>query len=127
MFDRMFATMDFKNSKERKRIEELFDLYMSDLPENFYENQFSLAKKYPGTSYEEWVRILCHAAFDTWKQQQIALIATTSTDRALAGVDTNKDTLSLLRMRQEVLNAEKSVEKPTIIVLPEDLFFKGTD
>ena len=53
MFDRMFATMDFKNSKERKRIEELFDLYMSELPENFYENQFSLAKKYPGTSYED--------------------------------------------------------------------------
>jgi hypothetical protein len=27
-------------------------------------------------------------------------------------------------MRQDVLNAEKKVEKPTIIVIPEALFFK---
>jgi hypothetical protein len=125
MFDSMFATMSFTSSKERRRIEDMFDSYMSDLPQNLYENQFSLQAKYEGTSYQDWVRILTHPAFDTWKQQQIAIIATTSTDRALAGVDTNKDTLSLLKMRQDVLNAEKTAEKPTIIVLPEELFFKG--
>lgn len=125
MFDSMFATMSFTSSKERRRIEDMFDSYMSDLPQNLYENQFSLQSKYEGTSYQDWVRILTHPAFDTWKQQQIAIIATTSTDRALAGVDTNKDTLSLLKMRQDVLNAEKTAEKPTIIVLPEELFFKG--
>lgn len=125
MFDSMFATMDFTSSKERRRIEDMFNSYMSDLPQNLYENQFSLQTKYEGTSYQDWVRILKHPAFDTWKQQQIAIIATTSTDRALAGIDTNKDTLSLLKMRQEVLNSEKSVEKPTIIVLPEEVFFRG--
>lgn len=124
MFDRMFATMDFKSSKERRRFEDLFNQYMSDLPDNLYENQFSLAKKYPETNYEDWVRILKHPAFDSWKQEQVALIATTSTDRALAGVDKDKDTLNLLRMRQDVLNAEKKVEKPTIIVIPEELFFR---
>jgi hypothetical protein len=121
----MFATMNFTSSKERRRIEDMFNSYMSDLPQNLYENQFSLQTKYEGTAYQDWVRILKHPAFDTWKQQQIAIIATTSTDRALAGIDTNKDTLSLLKMRQEVLNSEKSVEKPTIIVLPEELFFRG--
>ena len=125
MFDRMFATMDFKSSKERKRIEDLFNLYMSDLPDNFYENQFSLAKKYTDSGYEDWVRILRHPAFDTWKQEQIAIIASTTTDRALAGVDKDKDTMSLLKMRQDVLSSEKKTEKPTIIVLPEDLFFRG--
>lgn len=125
MFDSMFATMSFSSSKERRRIEDMFDSYMSDLPQNLYENQFSLQNKYEGTAYQDWVRILTHPAFDTWKQQQIAIIATTSTDRALAGVDTNKDTLSLLKMRQEVLNSEKTAEKPTIIVLPEELFFRG--
>ena len=125
MFDSMFATMKFTNSKDRRKIEDLFNSYMSDLPDNFYENQFSLAKKYPGTEYSDWMRILKHPAFDTWKQENIAVIATTTTDRALAGVDNNRDTLSLLKMRQEVLNEEKKVEKPTIIVLPEDLFFRG--
>lgn len=124
MFDKMFATMDFQNSKERKKFEELFDMYMSDLPQNFYENQFTLAVKYPGTSYEDWVRILKHGTFITWKQEQIAIIAETSTDKALAGMDKDASTLNLLRMRQDVLNSEKKVEKPTIIVLPESLFFK---
>jgi hypothetical protein len=30
-------------------------------------------------------------------------------------------------MRQDVLNAEKKIEKPTIIVLPQSLFFEGED
>lgn len=116
--------MDFKNSKERSRFEDLFNLYMSDLPQNFYENQFSLQAKYPETSYEDWVRILKHSTFVTWKQEQIAIIAETSTDKALAGMDKDSSTLNLLKMRQDVLNAEKKVEKPTIIVIPEALFFK---
>ena len=124
MFDTMFATMKFSSSKERKRIEDLFNSYMSDLPDNFYENQFSLAKKYTDTTYDEWVRILRHAAFDTWKQEQIAIIASTATDKALAGEDPGKDTFQLLKVRQDVLDREKKAEKPTIIVLPEELFFR---
>lgn len=125
MFDRLFATYDFTSSKDRKLMESLFNMYMSDIPDNFYENQFSLAKKYSGTSYENWVRILKHPAFNSWKAEQIAIIATTSTDRALAGQgEDGRDTLNLLKMRQDVLNQEKKTEKPTIIVIPEDLFFR---
>ena len=125
MFDRLFATYDFTSAKDRKLIENLFNMYMSEIPENFYENQFSLAKKYPGTNYEDWVRILKHPAFGSWKAEQIAIIATTSTDKALAGQDdSGRDTLNLLKMRQDVLNQEKKTEKPTIIVIPEELFFR---
>jgi hypothetical protein len=125
MFDRLFATYDFTSAKDRKLIESLFNMYMSEIPENFYENQFSLAKKYSGTNYEDWVRILKHPAFGSWKAEQIAIIATTSTDKALAGQDdSGRDTLNLLKMRQDVLNQEKKTEKPTIIVIPEELFFR---
>lgn len=127
MFNKLFATMDFKSSKERKRFEELFEQYMSDLPQNFYENQFTLQDKYPGTLYEDWVRILRHGTFVSWKQEQIAIIAETTTDKALAGMDKDASTLNLLKMRQDVLNAEKKVEKPTIIVIPEALFFKDEE
>ena len=125
MFDRLFATYDFTSSKDRKLMESLFNMYMSDIPDNFYENQFSLAKKYSGTSYEDWVRILKHPAFNSWKAEQIAIIATTSTDRALAGQgEDGRDTLNMLKMRQDILSQEKKTEKPTIIVIPEDLFFR---
>lgn len=125
MFDRLFATYAFTSAKDRKLIESLFNMYMSEIPENFYENQFSLAKKYLGTNYEDWVRILKHPAFGSWKAEQIAIIATTSTDKALAGQDdSGRDTLNLLKMRQDVLNQEKKTEKPTIIVIPEELFFR---
>ena len=125
MFNTLFATMVFKNSAERKRFQDLFELYMEDIPDNFYVDQFSLAKKYSGTRYEDWVRILKHPAFNTWKAEQIAIIATTATDRALAGGDDNsRDALNLLKMRQDVLNSEKKIEKPTIIVLPHSLFFE---
>lgn len=129
MFDKLFATMAFKDAKERKRFQELFELYMSDLPDNFYVDQFSLAKKYEGTFYEDWVRILKHPAFNTWKSEQIAIIATTATDKALAGgEDNSSEALNLLKMRQGVLNSEKKIEKPTIIVLPQSLFFEeGTE
>lgn len=125
MFNKLFATMAFKNSGERKRFQDLFELYMNDIPDNFYVDQFSLAKKYEGTSYEDWVRILKHPAFNTWKSEQIAIIATTATDKALAGGDdTSTGALNLLKMRQDVLNAEKKIEKPTIIILPHSLFFE---
>ena len=124
MFNKLFATMDFKSSKERKKFEDMFNLYMSDLPQNFYENQFTLQNKYPETVYSDWVTILKHGTFVTWKQEQIAIIAETTTDKALAGMDKDATNLNLLKMRQDVLNAEKKVEKPTIIVIPESLFFK---
>lgn len=129
MFDKLFSTMKFDNSSDRKRMKILFEEYMKGIPENFYKNQFELAKEYDGSTYEDWVRILKHPAFDTWKSEQIAIIATTSTDKALAGgsdVD-DKGALNLLKMRQDVLNSEKKVEKPTIIVIPESLFFKKED
>lgn len=126
MFDKIFGTMKFTNATDRKRIKILFEEYMKNIPENFYKNQFDLAAEYEGSTYEDWVRILKHPAFDSWKSEQIAIIATTSTDKALAGgtdID-DKGALSLLKMRQEVLTSEKKVEKPTIIVIPESLFFK---
>ena len=124
MFNKLFATMDFKNSTERKRFQDLFELYMSDIPDNFYVDQFSLSKKYPETYYEDWVRILKHPAFNTWKSEQIAIIATTATDKALAGGDdTSVGALNLLKIRQDVLNSEKKIERPTIVVLPHSLFF----
>lgn len=129
MFNKLFATMEFKDSKERKYYQALFETYMEDIPDNFYVDQFSLAKKYEGTRYEDWVRILKHPAFNTWKAEQIAIIATTATDKALAGGNENSsEALNLLKMRQNVLNAEKKIEKPTIIVLPQSLFFEeGTE
>lgn len=128
LFSKIFSTFKFESGKDRRRVEDLFDMYMSDVPANFYENQFTLSKKYTDTEYQEWVRLLTHEGFNTWKAKQIAIIATTETDKALAGESgKDKDTLSLLKMRQDVLTAEKNVEKPTIIVMPESLFFRGGD
>ena len=128
MFDKIFGTMKFKDAADKKRIEILFNAYMENLPDNFYKNQFDLAKEIPGSTYEDWVRILTHPAFDTWKAKQIAIIATTSTDKALAGGDMDdKNAVNLLKVRQDVLNSEKKAEKPTIIVIPESLFFKGKE
>ena len=36
----------------------------------------------------------------------------------------NQKILNLLKIRQDVLKDEKKIDKPTIIVLPESLFFK---
>jgi hypothetical protein len=119
--------MKFKDDIERKKIYSLFEAYMSNLPDNFYKNQFELVKEYGGT-FEDWVKILIHQEFATWKNEQVAIIASVSTDKALAGGDlTNKDALPLLKARQEILNDEKNIEKPTIIVLPDCLYFKGPD
>lgn len=125
LFEDLFGTMAFANDTERKKIKILFENYMDNIPDNFYKNQFELAKEYPGSTYNEWVKILKHPAFDTWKSEQIAIIATTQTDKALAGGDVlDKEALNLLKVRQDVLKEEKKVEKPTIIVIPNDLFFR---
>lgn len=125
LFEDLFSTMAFANDTERKKMKILFENYMDNIPDNFYKNQFELAKEYPGSTYNEWVKILKHPAFDTWKSEQIAIIATTQTDKALAGGDVlDKEALNLLKVRQDVLKEEKKVEKPTIIVIPNDLFFR---
>lgn len=124
-FKTLFKTMKFKNKVEEKTIETLFEFYMEDIPDNFYLNQFDLAKKYSGSSYEDWVKLLTFPAFNSWKSEQIALIATTQTDKALAGGEdmSNKDALSLLQARQKILEPKDKNTKPTVIVLPKELFF----
>lgn len=124
-FKTLFKTMKFKNKVEEKTIETLFEFYMEDIPDNFYLNQFDLAKKYSGSSYEDWVKVLTFPAFNSWKSEQIALIATTQTDKALAGGEdmSNKDALSLLQARQKILEPKDKNTKPTVIVLPKELFF----
>lgn len=126
LFDELFGTMHFKDTVERNRYEALFQEYMKLLPDSLYKNQFELAKEIVGSEYEDWVRILTHPSFDSWKSHQIAIIATASTDKALAGGNIDdKNAVTLLKVRQDVLNSEKKAEKPTIIVIPESLFFKG--
>ena len=123
-FSELFSTMAFKSDAERRNFEDMFDFYMSDLPKNFYKNQFDLEKDDPGSSYEDWVRFLKHPAFDSWKASQVAVIASTQTDQALAGGDMrDKDALNLLKARQDILKEENSGQKPTIIVIPESLFY----
>ncbi len=125
MFEKLFNTFKFESPLDKAQIETLFNAYMSELPDNFYRNQFDLEKKYGG-SYQDWCRILNHNAFDSWKAEQIAIIARTVTDKALAGGEdmSDKNALPLLKARQNVLKSEKKVEKPTIIVLPNELYFK---
>ena len=127
MFDKLFKTMAFKDNLEKQRFKILFDEYMNGIPENFSKNQFELAKEIPGSTYEDWVRILTHPAFDTWKANQIGIIATTTTDRALMGGENveDKNSLTLLKMRQEVLKSEQKNEKPIVLVFPDSLYFKG--
>ena len=127
-FDILFGTMKFTSASERKKMEVMFDNYMADLPANFYRNQFDLAAQVPGTHYTDWVTFLKHPAFDSWKSEQIAIIASTETDKALAGGGIrDKEAVNLLKVRQEVLKDEKAVEKPTMIVIPESLFFREDD
>ena len=128
LFETLFSTMKFKNDFEKKKISLLFNEYMQNIPDNFYKNQFELSKEYVGSSYEDWVKILKHPAFDSWKAEQIAIIASTQTDKALAGGDlSDKEAINLLKVRQDVLKDEKKTEKPTIIVIPESLFFKDEE
>lgn len=128
LFNDLFGTMKFKSDIEKKKFEALFQEYMQQLPDSLYKNQFELSKDIPGSEYEDWVRILTHPSFDSWKSHQIAIIATASTDKALAGGNIDdKNAVTLLKVRQDVLNSEKKAEKPTIIVIPESLFFKGEE
>lgn len=124
MFERLFSTYVWSEPDEKTIVKSMFDQYQSDLPANFYLDQFGLAKKYPGTDYAVWVKMLKHPAFNSWKQEQIAIIATTVTDKALAGETGDSVALNLLKTRQQVLEAGKSTERPTIIVLPESLYFR---
>lgn len=127
MFEKLFSTYQWTYPEEKIIIKDMFDKYQEDLPANFYLDQFGLAKKYSGTDYAVWVKILKHPAFNSWKQEQITIIATTVTDKALAGQTGDAVALNLLKTRQQVLEAGKSVERPTIIVLPESLYFREDD
>jgi len=124
MFDTLFKGMKFKDVYEEDKFRTLVDAYMTGIPENFYKNQFELAKEIGG-EFQDWVRILSYDTFRTWKAEQIAIIASTKTDQALAGGDSlaNKDMLPLLKVRQDILKEEKSSDKPPMVVLPESLFF----
>lgn len=121
----LFTSFKFKDDSQKKKFEKMFSDFMSELPANLYVNQFDLAKKYPDANYEEWVLFLRHPALDTWKREQISVIAGTETDKALAaGGLKDKEALNLMKARQDILSAENSGTKPTIIVVPESLFFK---
>lgn len=123
-FEDLFNSMKFKDTIEERRLSLLFTEYISDLPDNFYLNQFDLQKKYDGSTYEDWVRILTHPAFNSWKNSQVTLIAETSTDRALASGDlVDKDAVNLLKIKKDVLDDSKKESKPVIIVIPESMYF----
>lgn len=126
LFSDLFGTMTFSDPTERRKFEDLYLHYMSDIPANFYKNQFELATAYPGTSYEDWVRFLKHPAFAAWKAEQVAVIANVQTDLAMGSGDMrDKEALNLLRARQDILKEENSDKRQTIIVLPESLFFNN--
>lgn len=124
-FNELFNTMKFVDLDEKLRFQSMFSCYISNLPENFYLNQFELASKYAGTTYEDWTKFLQHQAFDSWKTKQVNLIASTETNKALAGGLRDKESVNLLKARNEIINADTEV-KPTIIVMPESLFFKDS-
>lgn len=123
-FVELFSSMKFATPAEKTKFEDMFTFYVSELPANFYLNQFELASKYTGTSYEDWTKFLQHQAFDSWKSKQVNLIASTETDKALAGGLRDKESVNLLKARTEIINSDTEV-KPTVIVIPESLFFKG--
>jgi len=124
-FDELFQAYNFKDSKERDTLKTMYEQYMSDIPGNFYRNQFELSTQYPGTQYEDWVKILRYPAFDTWKKEQISIIAKAETDKALVGGGMkSKEAVNLLNARKDVLESENIGVKPTTIVVPDSLFFK---
>lgn len=125
-FEELFNSMKFEDSSEQLKFESMFNNYTSDLPANFYLNQFDLSNKYPGTNFEDWTRFLQHQPLDSWKSKQVNLIASTETNKALAGGLKDKDSVNLLKARSEIIDSDTEV-KPTIIVIPESLFFKKED
>ena len=125
-FSELFSSMKFIDDAERTKFDNMFSCYVSELPENFYLNQFELASKYGGTNYEDWTKFLQHQAFANWKTKQVNLVASTETDKALAGGLRDKESVNLLKARTEIINTDTDA-KPTIIVIPESLYFKGDD
>lgn len=125
-FEQLFNTMKFTDVVEKANFKQMFTDYISDLPANFYLNQFELSSKYGNASYEDWTKFLQHQAFDAWKTKQVNLIASTETDKALAGGLRDKESVNLLKARTEIINSDTEA-KPTIIVMPESLFFKEED
>lgn len=121
-FEELFSTMSFSDLVERAKFNDMFNYYISELPDNFYLNQFELASKYTGTKYEDWTRFLQHQPLSSWKTKQVNLIASTESDKALAGGLRDKESVNLLKARTEIINTDTEV-KPTIIVMPESLFF----
>lgn len=124
-FEELFNTMQFADTAEKDKYRKMFSDYVSELPANFYLNQFELASKYSGTNYEEWTKFLQHQAFSSWKTKQVNLIANTETDKALAGSGglRDKESVNLLKARTDIINTDTEA-KPTIIVIPESLYFK---
>lgn len=128
-FDDLFKGMRFKNEMERSKLVMFFNEYMTDIPANFYLDQFELQAKYPGSTYLEWLALLTHEPFNVWKATQINMIAQSKVDKALAGSDdiTDRETMATLKTRKEILDAAKEVAKDTFVVLPEALWLKGED
>ena len=126
-FEELFTTMQFANNTEKLKFKQMYEDYVSDLPDNFYLNQFNLAAKYSnGATYEDWTRFLQHQPLDSWKSKQVNLIASTTTAKALAGRLSDKESVNVLKARNEIINSDTEV-KPVVIVVPESLFFKGDD
>jgi hypothetical protein len=122
-FSDLFATMRFDDKTKEDEFRDMYASYMSGLPGNFYKNQFELADAY-GHDYEAWASFLTHPAFDSWKSEQVGIIAKAQTDKALGSGDVkDKDSLNLLKARREVLESENAGQKATIIVLPDSLFY----
>ncbi len=122
-FNALFGTMKFLSTADKLSYEQMFVNYMNDLPANFYLNQFDLAKKYEGTDYEDWNKFLSHPAFSKWKSQQINTIAAVKVDEALSGnIGSDRTTVNVLQTRQQVLEEQKNETKPTMVVMPMDLF-----
>jgi hypothetical protein len=128
MFNEVFSSMQFKNPIEQKVFENLFNMYMSDLPANFYANQFELQKKYTGTKFEQWVKMLEHLPFKNWKDKQVSLIVEANTNKALGGdMDLDREALNVLKLKKDIVADEGSAQLPTIIVIPESLYIKDED
>lgn len=128
-FEDLFNSYKFKDDSEREMFRQMYIDYINNLPDNFYKNQFKLAEDYPtDADWETWAEFLRHPAFDNWKSKQINVITNAETDKALAGEGLkDKESLNLLRARQEVLEESNKETKPTIVVMPMDLFFKKED
>lgn len=125
MFDTLFSTFEFKDNIEKTKMKAMLQLYLDNLPDNFYKTQFELAKDYPQTNYQDWVKFLQHPPLKQWVSQQLNVIVEANTNKALGKDDVrDKDAINILRMRKEVIETDNATQKPTIIVIPESLYMK---